>query len=173
MVYLYFRVFTMKDGESFLFFLNEHWTLVCVVVVGSIGPVIWHHLQRNTVWEVLYADYSTAPNIKLDRNAYPAVTGVMKIDEEEYEISTAPTEIGLVLSRPDGASLFFTWMKIKDIRVMDRNARNARIQIRRRNSMPLAFEVPWVADFKDAIPKDVQYFFDPGQIEAAIEEITR
>lgn len=162
---------TRGSDESFFDWLKNDWIVVCIRSAVILGVVWWFLGARQTVWDAMYKDYSTAPAFRLESDSYPTVSGIMKVDEEEFDISTTPTEAGLVLSRPGGESLFFPWMKVKEIRVKNRSGSLAMVQIRRRTAIPLELEVPWDPAFHDAIGENVKYHFAPEQLDRAIEEL--
>jgi len=162
---------TRGSTVGFVDWLKDDWLGVSIRSAVILGVVWWYIGTRQTVWDAMYADYSTAPSFRPESDSYPTVSGIMKVDEEEFEISTTPTEAGLVLSRPSGESLFFPWMKVKEIRVKNKSGSLALVQIRRRTTIPLELEVPWDPAFRDDLAEDVQYHFSPAQLDGAIEEL--
>lgn len=166
-----FWLSTWDSNERFIDWLKDDWLVVSIRSAVILGGIWWVLGTRQTVWDAMYADYSTAPAFRLESDSYPTVSGIMKVDEEEFEISTTPTEAGLVLSRPSGESLFFSWMKVKEIRVKNKSGSLALVQIRRRTKIPLELEVPWDPAFRDDLAEDVQYHFSPAQLDSAIEEL--
>ena len=162
---------TRGSNVSFVDWFKGDWLDVCIRSAIIIGVSWWFLGTRQTVWDAMYADYSTAPAFQFESDSYPTVSGVMKVDEEEFEICTAPTEAGLVLARPSGESLFFPWLKVKEIRVKNASGDLATVQIRRRSTIPLELEVPWDPAFRDEIGEDVEYHFAPAQLEGAIKKL--
>ena len=170
-VFFDFWVSTLNSNEGFVDWFKGNWIIVSIRSAIIAGVFWWYLGTRETVWDAMYADYSTAPDFGPQSRKYPTVPGIMKVDEEEFEISTTPTEAGLVLSRPSGDSLFFPWLKIREIRVKNESGDLAMVQIRRRVTIPLELEIPWKPEFRDDIGADVKYFFAPEQLEGAIKEV--
>lgn len=162
---------TLDSDESFSGWLREDWIAVSIrsaIVVAIVG---WYFGTRKTVWDAMYADYSTAPDFDFQTTAYPSASGIMIVDDEQFEILTTTTEAGLVLSRPSGESLFFPWLKIKEIRVKNESGTLATVQIRRRVTIPLELELPWKPEFRNDVGPDVQYHSAAGQRDKAIRDI--
>jgi len=149
---------TRTNDASFIDWLREDWLVVSIRSTVILGVIWWYLGTRKTVWDAMYADYSTAPDFRFASTTYPTVSGIMKVDEEEFEISTSPTEAGLVLARPSGESLFFPWLKVKEVRALNQSPDLARVSIRRRTSIPLELQIPWASEFKDTIPDDLDYY---------------
>lgn len=171
MVVADFWISTRTTNEGFLNWFKENWVIVSVRSALIFGAVVWYLGTRKTVWDAMYADYSAAPKLGAQSTKYPTVSGIMKVDEEEFEISTTPTEAGLMLSAPSGESLFFPWLKVKEIRVKNKSGDLATLQVRRRITIPLELEIPWDPDFRDDLGADVKYFYAPEQLDGAIREL--
>jgi len=75
---------TRTSDESFVDWLREDWIVVSIRSAVILGAIWWFLGTRKTVWDAMYADYSTAPDFSFESSTYPTVSGIMKIDEEEF-----------------------------------------------------------------------------------------
>lgn len=146
------------DGWTFDEWASEHW--MKMVLYG--GFLAWgiasYYMTQESNWKALYADYSDVPNWNPKSRQYPMMEGLLRVDEEMISISSITTEMGIVLSRNGGESLFFPWSKVKEIRVLDQANYRANMDIHRKTSIPLRLEIPWSEDFKEWVPADVQTY---------------
>lgn len=170
-VFVDYWVSTRAGDVTLLRWIKEDWLATSTRATLAAGAIVWFLIGRKTIWDALYADYSNASEFKFRSSEYPTTSGIMKVDDDEFEISTTPTEVGLVLSRPTGSSLFFPWAKVKEIRVLDQSTDLAHLQVQRRATVPLEIEIPWDLEFRDTIPTEVKYHVPAKQLEETVDRL--
>jgi len=146
------------EGWMFDEWASEHWMEMAVYGGIMAWGIASHYVTKESNWKALYMDYSDVPDWAPESQKYPMQEGFLYVDEEMIGISSIITELGIVLSRSGGESLFFSWERVKEIRVLDQAHYRANLDIHRKTPIPLSLEIPWSEDFKKWIPPDIQTY---------------
>jgi hypothetical protein len=149
---------THGKGWTFDEWASEHWMYMAVYGGMLALAIASQYLIQESSWDALHTDFSDVPDWTPKFQEYPMMEGMLCVDEEMFDISSITTELGVILSRNGGESLFFPWEKVKEIRVLDQANYRATLDIHRRTTIPLRLEIPWSEDFKKWIPSDIQTF---------------